>query len=61
MQTLYSGSNGSVDVPTLGLFGVEPDEPVEVDDQASAQLLAQGWTLAQNRDENNDDENDKGE
>lgn len=54
MKLLYNGSHGSVDVPSLGLFGVEPNEPVEIDDQAAEPLLSQGWSIAPEGDEDNE-------
>lgn len=37
----------SLDLPTLGLYGVEPGVPVDVPDAAAEQLLAQGFEPAE--------------
>lgn len=52
MQMAYNGSHAAVDVPALGLFGVERGEPVTVHPDNADQLAAQGWTEIN---DNNDD------
>lgn len=57
MRIAYKGAHGSVDVPSLGLFGVKRDEPIEIEDRrAYRQLRRQGWQRVKNDDKNGDDD-----
>lgn len=44
-KVTYDGRYAAVDVPALGLRGVERGQTVEVGDDAAKTLRAAGWTV----------------